>query len=96
MTDKRYWIWLQLCLGQGAHFLPIIEEYGSVGRLYSADIIDWKMSPSLTAKQVDALAMHVLKEAERIIEICDENNYDIITFEDEAYPKKLRDITNPQ
>ncbi len=95
MTEKRYWIWLQLCLGQGARFLPILEDYGSIEALYNADIIHWKMSPVLTAKQIDALTKFDIAEADRIISLCEKNNYGIITYEDKEYTERLREISNP-
>ena len=95
MTDKRYWIWLQLCLGQGARFLPILEDYGSAEKLYAADINAWKMSPYLKAKQIEALTKYDITEADKIISLCDKKNYKIITFDDSSYPEKLREISNP-
>lgn len=95
MSDKKYWIWLQLCLGQGARFLEILEEFGSVEKLYSSNIIDWKMSPSITAKRIDSFGKYDLSDAERIIEECESYGYHIITFDDDAYPEILRTISNP-
>ena len=95
MSDKKYWIWLQLCLGQGAHFLEIIDEFGSVEKLYDSNVIEWKMSPSITSKQIDALRKYELSDAERIIEDCESYGCKIITFDDDSYPKLLRDISNP-
>lgn len=54
-TDKRYWIWLQLSLGCGAYFKDIIKDFGSVENLYNANIMEWKMSTALVARQVEAL-----------------------------------------
>ena len=95
MSDVKYWIWLQLCLGQGAHFTPIIDAFGSVENLYASTIIDWKMSPSLTASQVEALSKHTLEEAEPIIRQCNKSGYKIICYDSEAYPESLRNISNP-
>lgn len=95
MTDKKFWIWLQLCLGQGAHFRAIIEDFGSVQNLYNANIIDWKMSPSITAKQIDLLQKYDLSDAEKIVETCNEKGYKIITIDDADYPEKLKNISNP-
>ena len=43
MTDKRYWLWLALCLGEGAKFKEILEDFGSVEKLYNSNVIEWKM-----------------------------------------------------
>ncbi len=95
MEDKRYWIWLQLCLGQGAHFLPIIEDFGSVRALYAANLLERRMSSVLTAAQCEALLKFSLEDADKIIRECESENYEIICFDDERYPEKLRGISNP-
>lgn len=95
MTDKRYWIWLQLCLGAGARFKEIIDAFGSVEELYNSNIIEWKMSPSLTSNQVEHLQAHSLDEADRIIDTCNRNGWQIITYDDEKYPDRLKQIVNP-
>lgn len=65
-TDKRYWIWLQLSLGCGAYFKDIIKDFGSVENLYNANIMEWKMSTALVARQVEALQRHTLNDAEEL------------------------------
>ncbi len=93
--DVRYWVWLQLCLGEGAHFKPIIEEFGSVEKLYSQNIIDWKMSPALSPAQVERLTKFSLRDAERVIIDCENNGWKIVCYDDGMYPEKLKNITNP-
>lgn len=96
MTDNaRYWIWLQQCLGEGARFKEIIEDFGSAENLYNSNIIEWKQSPALTISQVERLQKFELDVADKIINICKDNNWDIISFDDEAYPKRLKEIPNP-
>lgn len=95
MTDKRYWLWLQMCLGEGTRFKEIIDEFGSVEKLYHANIIEWKMSASLTPKQVMSLQKYALNDTERIIYECENNHWQIICFDDEKYPDRLREISNP-
>lgn len=95
MTDKRYWIWLQMCLGEGARFKEIIEDFGSVENLYNANILEWKMSSVLTPKQISSLQKYSLNDTEEIIYECKNNNWQIICFDDELYPDRLREISNP-
>ncbi len=95
MTSAKYWIWLQLCLGQGAFFTNILDEFGSVEKLYNSNIIDWRMSPALTVKQIEALIRFKLDDAEKIISDCEKLGCEIITFESEKYPDCLRSISNP-
>ena len=53
------------------------------------------MSTALVARQVEALQRHTLNDAEEIIYNCDKNGWEIVTFDDEKYPNRLRDIPNP-
>lgn len=95
MTDKQYWIWLQLALGQGARFLPILEEFETPEALYHANILVWRMSPTLTARQIEGMRSATLSDAQQVIAQCEENGWNIITFEDEDYPARLKTIANP-
>jgi len=95
MTDKRYWLWLQLCLGAGAKFNEILDDFGSVEKLYDSNLIEWKMSPALNPKQIDKLSKYTLDDVRDIINICDENSWSIITYDDELYPSLLKEISNP-
>ncbi len=95
MTDKKYWIWLQLALGQGAFFLPILEDFGNPEELYKSNILVWKMSPSLTPKQIEEMRGATLFDAERIISECEENGWRIVTYDDEDFPERLKNISNP-
>lgn len=95
MTDKRYWIWLQMALGEGARFKEILEDFGSVENLYSSNILEWRMSTALTAKQIDSLQKYSLEDTEQIIYNCENNNWQIICYDDEKYPNRLREISNP-
>ncbi|MBQ9530568.1 MAG: DNA-processing protein DprA [Eubacterium sp.] len=95
MTDKRYWIWLSNCLGEGAKFKEIIEDFGSIEKLYESNILEWRMSPALNPKQIEKMTKSNLEESERIIEECKKNSWSIITYDDEEYPQRLREISNP-
>ena len=95
MIDKRYWLWLQMALGEGARFKEIIDDFGSVEKLYNSNILEWRMSSSLTAKQINSLQKYSLKDTEQIIYNCDKNNWKIICYDDNEYPERLRQIANP-
>lgn len=95
MKDKRYWLWLQMALGEGARFKEIIEDFGSVEKLYDSNILEWRMSPVLTAKQINAMQKYSLEDTEQIIYNCQNNGWSIITFDDQQYPQRLREIPNP-
>lgn len=90
-----YWLWLQRALGEGAKFKEIIEDFKSIKEFYNANILEWKMSPSLVPKQINKLEAESLEDVYNIIYTCEQNNWQIIDYDDERYPKRLKEIANP-
>ena len=95
MTDKRFWIWLQMCLGEGAKFKEILDDFESVEKLYESNILEWRMSPALNSRQIEKLSKCTLEDAQKIIDDCQRNSWSIITYDDERYPALLKEIINP-
>ena len=95
MTDKRYWVWLQLGIGAEADIKAILSEYKTPEGVYNATIIEWKNDGSLSSARIDRLSELSLEDADRIIDECNNNSWDIITYDDERYPEMLRDIPKP-
>lgn len=93
--NVRYWLWLKKALGAGANIAPVIEEFGSAKELYDANIIEWRMSASLSVRQVERLEKTALADADDIISLCSKNGWEIIDYEDALYPDRLRQIINP-
>ncbi len=94
-ANLRYWLWLQAALGEGARIKEIIREFGSAKGLYESNILQWRMSSSLVPKQVSRLESIALDDVEEIIYNCRVNGWQIIDYEDERYPERLRVIDNP-
>lgn len=93
--NLRYWLWLQRALGEGAYIKNMIEDFGSAEKLYSSNILEWRMSPALTAKQIDRLEQTDINSVDEIIYTCEKNGWTIIDYDDERYPNRLREIHNP-
>lgn len=93
--NLRYWLWLQKALGAGAFIKEIIEDFGSVKNLYESNAIELRMSSALAPKQITRLEETSINAADEIIYTCEQNNWHIIDYDDEAYPQRLRDINNP-
>lgn len=93
--NLRYWLWLQKALGEGAYIKNILEDFSSVKALYDANIIEWKMCPNLTQKQINKLETTDINSVDEIIYTCESNNWQIIDYDDEKYPQRLREIYNP-
>lgn len=94
-SNTVYWVWLQKALGAGSRINELIDEFKSAKALYEANIIEWRMSPYLVPKQVQSLEKTTLDEAEKIINVCVENGWDIICYGDKNYPERLKEISNP-
>lgn len=94
-SHLRYWLWLQKALGEGAFIKNILEDFGTVKKLYDSNIIEWRMSCALTSKQIDKLEQTDINSIEEIIYTCENNGWSIITYDDERYPSRLKEIYNP-
>lgn len=96
MSDNaRYWIWLQTALGYAKAFKPVIDEFGDIKSFYNANILDYKMSPNLTFNNVEKLISTDIGVCDGIIDVCVKNGWTVIDYDDERYPEKLRQISNP-
>ena len=95
MSDKRYWIWLQLCLGAGKRFSPVVEYFGSAENVFKSNYLQRRACPLIKDRLLERMEETDISSADEIIELCRKNNWQIITFEDEAYPKKLKNIYDP-
>lgn len=93
--NLRYWLWLQRALGEGAYIKNILEDFGTVKKLFDANIIEWRMSPALTSKQINKLEQTDMNSVEEIIYTCENNSWSIIDYDDERYPNRLKEIYNP-
>lgn len=93
--NAKYWIWLQNALGYSAKLSKIIDEFSSAKDLYNAGEIEWRMSTSLTEKQVQKLITCDLNQSEEVIFSCNDNNWQIIDYDDSRYPNRLKQIIDP-
>lgn len=94
-NNLRYWLWLQKALGAGAFIKEIVDDFGSVKKLYEANSIELRMSSALAPKQITRLEETSINDVDEIIYTCKQNNWSIIDYDDEAYPQRLRNINNP-
>lgn len=92
MNNARYWIWLQLSIGAGKSFKEMIEHFGSVEEIYNSTFPERCRCSSITDKIIEKMDETTLDDADKIIAICAENEWDIITYDDSRYPAKLREI----
>ncbi|MDQ5983705.1 MAG: hypothetical protein RUMPE_00731 [Eubacteriales bacterium SKADARSKE-1] len=95
-NKKVYWVCLQQALGIGNHKIKdIIENFGTIENLFKASKDEWRFSNIFTSKELNDLKKIDLKWAEKIVSECDNCGYKIVTFEDNLYPERLKNIYNP-
>lgn len=94
MSDLIYWIWLSLALSPASRsFKNLLSHYGDASKIYEANEI--VSVEGLGEKEKEGLAIKDLSASEAIREYCFQNGVHIIAYEDERYPKLLREISDP-
>ena len=94
--DKLFWIWLAEALGAGSRvFRRLIELYDSPYELFHADETEMERIPELSARAQKALSDKNLQRAAEIMEVCERNGIGILTWDDDSYPRLLREINSP-
>ncbi len=90
----EYYIWLQLCLGQGNRYVNrIFDSFCDAKAVYDADNSKRaKLLPKSVAAKLDNSALIKAKE---ILEKCNRLGVSVVTFHSEGYPTPLKEIENP-
>ena len=93
MTDLEYWLWFTLAFGPAnPRKWNVLEHYESLGNCYES-ITGGDLSRVLP-KDVRSVKSATLDRVHQLIEICQKNNINICTYDDELYPQRLREIYN--
>ena len=93
-NNKLYWVWLQGALGPGARADEITAVFPSPEKMFLAGKVEWELSGVLTAQQIKKLSAYSPEQAQGIVELCNNNGWQIVTPDDDCYPKNLRKIKN--
>lgn len=92
----KYWLWLVGCKGIGPRMaLSVLTYFGSPEQAYFADEAEYAMIPELTRAQIAGLRQKDLSECEKILDDCARLGIHILTYQDAAYPERLRNIPDP-
>lgn len=91
-----YWIWLTLRKGMGDRMrLQLLQRFRTPEGIYAAEKADFEQVEGLTAGGRKALLDRDLAPARKILDSCAEKKVRILTFSDEAYPRRLKNIPDP-
>lgn len=96
IDERKYWVWLSMCLGQGSMAAGlIIRHFGSALRAIDAgydEIAKCLNKDKTSVKQM--LSKYTFEDAEYLITWCDSHNVRILTIDDEDYPRSIRNQIN--
>ncbi len=93
---KIYWIWLQKVLKYGSNKVSYIaQNYESAKHFYDVGERDWRLSGIFTSKEIRDMLNAKISDARKIYNRCKELGYQIVTYQDEEYPDRLKNIQNP-
>lgn len=92
----KYYIWLQLCLGQGKRAVAkLIEKRIFPKTVYDSDKEKLKELGVFTKSELEKIDKSKLDDAVKISDYCTLHNIKIVTYTDAAYPECLKEIYNP-
>lgn len=95
--DRLFWLWLLGLQDVGAASMHLLlRNFDSVKSIFDADERDYKQIAGLKKKSIDALLSGKnLDQAKRASDYLIKHHIDLITWFDERYPDKLKEIYNP-
>lgn len=94
MEHILYWLWLTGLYGTASgKLLPLVEHFGSIENVYKST--DYPSLGMYSGKFLQKMNNKSLAWAEKIYEACDKKNIAVITYDDERYPKVLKNIFIP-
>lgn len=97
MTDAaKYWVWISLALGtNNPKQKRIYDLYSSIKSFYDGGIYEWRLSGIFSEKELQCLSKTTISDALKVVDECKKLGHDIVCFEDDEYPLKLKNISNP-
>lgn len=91
-----HWIWLAHCPGLSDRGrAALLQQFQDPEDIFYADRETLAEVEGLSAGGLEALENKNLDEAQSILKICRDKKLGILTFQDAAYPRRLRNISDP-
>ena len=95
MPALKYWLWVSGADISARAKAMLIKHYGSAEAAFYAPEGDFRYVKGLTAADTALLERRDTRRATEIAEACIRQGIQIITMQDAAYPKRLRNIYDP-
>ena len=94
--DTLYWIWLSEALGAGSSaFRCLISLFDTPFDIFRAEEEELEQIPELTERAKRALCDKSLERATEILNLCEREGIGVLTYDEDAYPRALREIQKP-
>ncbi len=94
--DTLYWIWLSEALGAGSSaFRRLISLYDTAFDIFRAEEAELEQIPDLTERVKKALCDKSLQRATEILDKCEREGIGVLCYDEDAYPRALREIQKP-
>ena len=94
--DTLYWIWLSDALGAGSSaFRRLISLFDTPFDIFRAEETEIEQVSGLTERAKRALCDKSLEHATEILDQCQREGIGVLTYDEEAYPRALREIQKP-
>ena len=92
----KYWIWLTSRNGLSSRsILALLRRFPSPEEIYFAEERDYREVEGLREADIPRLMNKDLTDCDRILKECDEKSIQILTMQDAAYPRRLKNIADP-
>ena len=98
MKDENilYWLWLsEKCAIATKDFRGIAEKFDDPFELYRLETEEIEHIEGISERLKNKLADKSLENAYSTLKYCKDNKVNIISYRDERYPKRLKEIENP-
>lgn len=96
MDDRKYWVWMSMCLGQGSMRAgKILDCFGTPEKAADAGYEELAKCIGENVKKTRELfSKHTIEQAADIVSWCDLHNVRILTVHDDDYPGSIRRQTD--
>ena len=96
MLDLEYWLWLAHRPNLNDHQkLLLLQSFQTPGEVYHADPAEFQYFSGITAQGRSALAEKNLAPFQAVLEYCQRERIRLLTYRDEQYPRRLKNIYDP-
>ena len=91
-----HWIWLATRPKLSDRVkVALLQHFRDPEEIYFADNGAYDHIEGLTQENIEALQDKILISAEEVLDACNREKIHILTFQDAAYPKRLKNIPDP-